>query len=393
MTSFKRWMIVFGLALGVSVSNAFARFAYGLILPSMQSDLGWTYTQSGWINTANAFGYIFGAMLTFALIGKIRSRDFYIVGLLVTAVSLLMCGTSNAFWSLTFWRVLAGVAGAPVFIIGGAMVSTLFPEDPRSTALAIAGYFGGAGLGVVVSGAVLPIWFDIAGAGIWPHVWIVLGSVSLAMAPASIWAAWRVAPSTASPSSSEALPIFKMSWALCGYGLFATGYIVYLTFVVAWMQNARFSALDISIIWALIGLGIIVSPFVWKPVLARYASGIPLALACAVTGLASAIPVFYPDLIGLMISSSCFGLAVFIGPSSVTRFGRENLPEPLWARSVSLFTVIFAIGQTIGPLAAGMIGDFTGSLSASLLAGGAILTSAALVAAMQKPLSQTAFAR
>ena len=159
------------------------------------------------------------------------------------------------------------------------------------------------------------------------------------------------------------------------------------------MQNVQFSALDISVIWALIGLGIMVSPFVWKPVLARYASGVPLALACAVTGLASAIPVFYPDLIGLMISSICFGLAVFIGPSSVTNFGKKNLPEPLWARSVSLFTVIFAIGQTIGPVAAGMIGDFTGSLSASLLAGGAILASATLVAAMQKPLSQTAFAR
>jgi predicted MFS family arabinose efflux permease len=393
MTSFKLWMIVLGLALGVSVSNAFARFAYGLILPSMQSDLSWTYTQSGWINTANAFGYIFGAMLTFTLVGKIKNRDFYIVGLLVTAVSLLMCGTSDEFWFLTFWRVLAGIAGAPVFILGGAMVSRLFPDNPRNTALAIAGYFGGAGLGMVVSGAVLPIWFDNAGAAAWPNAWIVLGLASLAMAPASIWAAWQVAPSKATPSSTEALPIFKMGWVLCGYGLFATGYIIYLTFVVSWMQNARFSAIVISIIWALIGLGIMASPFVWKPVLARYTSGVPLALACAATGLASAIPVFYPDLIGLVISSICFGLAVFIGPSSVTSFGRENLPEPLWAKSVSLFTLIFAIGQTIGPVGAGMIGDYTGSLSVSLMVGGVILASATLIAAMQKPLSKTAFSR
>ncbi len=391
MTSLKLWMVVLGLALGVSVSNAFARFAYGLILPSMQSDLSWTYTQSGWINTANAFGYIFGAMLTFTMISKIKNRDFYIAGLLVTAISLLMCGTTDEFWLLTFWRVLAGIAGAPVFIIGGVMVSKLFPDNPRNTALAIAGYFGGAGLGMVISGAVLPIWFDNVGVGAWANAWIVLGLASLAVAPASIWAVWQVAPSKASPSSTEALPIFKMSWILCGYGLFATGYIIYLTFVVSWMQNAQFSALVVSVIWVLIGLGIMASPFVWKPVLARYTSGVPLALACAATGLASAIPVFYPNLIGLVISSICFGLAVFIGPSSVTSFSRKNLPEPLWAKSVSLFTLIFAIGQTIGPVAAGLIGDYTGSLSVSLLAGGVILASATLVAAMQKPLSKTVF--
>lgn len=40
----RNWWIVLGLALGVTVSNSFARFAYGLILPAMQSDLGWTYT-------------------------------------------------------------------------------------------------------------------------------------------------------------------------------------------------------------------------------------------------------------------------------------------------------------------------------------------------------------
>mgnify|MGYP002641310800 FL=1 len=62
------WLVLVGLSLGVTVTNGFARFAYGLILPSMQSEMGWNYAQAGWLNTANALGYIVGAVLTMLLI-------------------------------------------------------------------------------------------------------------------------------------------------------------------------------------------------------------------------------------------------------------------------------------------------------------------------------------
>ena len=36
------WLVLAGLALGVTVTNGFARFAYGLLLPAMRSEMGWT---------------------------------------------------------------------------------------------------------------------------------------------------------------------------------------------------------------------------------------------------------------------------------------------------------------------------------------------------------------
>jgi len=50
------WWVTLGLALGPAVSNGFSRFAYGLVLPAMRDDLGWSYTEAGGINTANALG-------------------------------------------------------------------------------------------------------------------------------------------------------------------------------------------------------------------------------------------------------------------------------------------------------------------------------------------------
>jgi len=32
----------------------------------MRDDLGWSYAQAGWLNTANALGYVLGAAATLA---------------------------------------------------------------------------------------------------------------------------------------------------------------------------------------------------------------------------------------------------------------------------------------------------------------------------------------
>jgi len=48
----RQWATALGLALGPAV--ALARFAYGLLLPSMRSDLSWSFAQAGAMNTANS---------------------------------------------------------------------------------------------------------------------------------------------------------------------------------------------------------------------------------------------------------------------------------------------------------------------------------------------------
>ena len=388
MTSSRSWVIVLGLALGVCVSNGFARFAYGLILPAMREDLSWTYAQAGWINTANAFGYIIGAIAAFALIQKFSPSWMFSVGLVATSAFLLFSGLTQSFWMITLWRVLTGVAGAPVFISGGALVAAMFPDDPKKNALAIAVYFGGGGLGLILSGAVLPALFEYQGIGAWPLSWIALGAASLIACPIAIWSALNVELAPRQTQKPSPLPVCGMLGALVGYGFFATGYIVYLTFIVAWMKELPADFVLVSLVWVTIGFGIIASPFAWRTVLAKYASGIPLALATSVVAIGSVLPVVWSGPAGLFISAGMFGLAVFIGPSSITSFSRKNLPQVSWAKSVSLFTIVFAIGQTIGPVGAGWIIDQSGQVQHSLLFGGGILAIGAFAALSQSPLHQ-----
>ena len=56
--------LALALSLGAAVSLGITRFAYGLLLPPMRDDLGWTYALAGAMNTSNAAGYLLGALLT-----------------------------------------------------------------------------------------------------------------------------------------------------------------------------------------------------------------------------------------------------------------------------------------------------------------------------------------
>jgi hypothetical protein len=51
-----------GLSIGAAVALGFSRFAYALLLPPMRDALGLTYVEAGGLNTANAAGYILGAV-------------------------------------------------------------------------------------------------------------------------------------------------------------------------------------------------------------------------------------------------------------------------------------------------------------------------------------------
>ncbi len=50
------------LSMGAAISLGITRFAYGLLLPPMRDDLGWSFTLAGSMNTANALSYLLRAL-------------------------------------------------------------------------------------------------------------------------------------------------------------------------------------------------------------------------------------------------------------------------------------------------------------------------------------------
>ena len=118
-----RWVDPARLALGTASALGLARFAYGLLVPAMRAELGWTLAQAGALTTANGLGYLVGAVATAPVARRLGVTATFRLGMVFTAASLAATAATSSYPLLLLARAAAGVAGAFVFIAGGVLAS------------------------------------------------------------------------------------------------------------------------------------------------------------------------------------------------------------------------------------------------------------------------------
>ncbi len=380
-------LIAFLLSFGPAVSNSFSRFAYALILPAMRSDLEWSYSQAGSINTVNALGYLVGALLTRALVARLGNRLLFGWGMVITSTAIAATGFVRDFDALITVRVLAGVGGAAVFICGGALSGNIFPKRPQLATTTIAIYFAGGGLGLMLSGVALPLLLEAQGSASWPLAWRGMGYASLLLTVAAAWAAWRIAEPGRMPGEAR-WELRPFAAELASYALFALGYIGYMTFVIAWMRVNGASTASVIAVWFVLGLATLLAPLVWRKPAQHWPGGRPLAAVMAVLTAGAALPLVSTHPAAMLLSAALFGLAMFSAPSSIGSFIKRALPSPAWGSAIATFTAVFAAGQIAGPVAIGWLADRSGSLQVGLAASAAVLAVGAALALAQRDLQQ-----
>jgi predicted MFS family arabinose efflux permease len=105
--------LALALSLAAAVSLGITRFAYGLLLPVMRADLAWSYTLAGAMNTANAAGYLLGALATPRLLQRLGAVPVLLGGALLASLFMGLSGFFTGAAPLLLQRLLAGVASAP----------------------------------------------------------------------------------------------------------------------------------------------------------------------------------------------------------------------------------------------------------------------------------------
>ncbi len=379
--------ILLGLAMGPAVSLGLGRFAYALLLPAMRIDLGWNYAAAGAMNTANAVGYLIGALIAAPIAARFGDKRGFLAGLLLTAASLLANGMSSDYAVLALLRAVAGAAGALSLITGGALAAAAGSGGGRTrSALALGVYFGGAGFGMVVSAFAVPTLDAAMG---WRAGWFVLGALSLLATLLALPALAR-APDVAA-RDKQRVSVFKPHAArglhalMLSYVFFGAGYIAYTTFIVAYLHNRfDFGTADVTLFWACVGVAATFAGLIWGPLLARLSGGKGVAVANAVVMLGAILPVLIDAQPAVYISAILFGGSFLIVPTSVTAFARKATPPRSWTAAIAMLTVVFAIGQCVGPWLSGVVSDARYGLSGGLLLSGAILAAAALTALLQR---------
>jgi len=158
-----------------------------------------------------------------------------------------------------------------------------------------------------------------------------------------------------------------------------------MTFVIALLREQGASPGDVTLFYALLGLACVASSRLWAGLLDRYRGGGPQALLNALLGVATLLPVLSPVWPVTMASGLMFGAVFLSVVASTTALVRHNLPAAQWAAGISAFTIVFALGQIVGPTVTGWISDGRGGLAGGLVASALTLWAGALLAWRQRP--------
>ena len=392
--------ITLALSLGPAVTLGLVRFAYALLLPAMRDDLGWSYALAGGINTANAAGYLVGALLAAPITRWIGVRRSFVVALLVAALALLASGLPTAYAAHVLLRVVAGVGGAVACVSGGVLAAHATsgrPGDP-SAATVLGLYYGGGGIGILVRGMAVPalLEFGPVEPAAWRIGWVCIGVVSLLALVVAGTAARRLPESTSATdeeetsSGGQVSPVRLLAPALAAYFLFGTGYIAYMTFVVAFLRDRGAEALEISIFWALLGAAAMVSAPLWGPVIEGFRGGRALATVTAVVAAGAILPLVSDGFLVALASAVLFGGSFLAVVTATTALVRRSLPARVWPTGIAAFTILFATGQCVGPIVSGAVSDSFGGLKTGLSLSAIILVAGALVALAQREPEQGA---
>ncbi len=388
--------LALALSLGAAISLGITRFSYGLLLPPMRADLGWSYTLAGAMNTANALGYLLGALATPWLLRRVGAGRLLLSGAVLASLFMGLSGLVTDAALLMVQRVLAGVASAFTFVAGGLLAAQLGAVRPACSGWLIGLYYGGTGLGIALSALLVPEALHAAQgrAHGWAWAWWALALACGCASAVLVWPARALQRlnGAANATAGEATPLRwrPLRFALAGYTLFGAGYIGYMTFVVALLRERGAGEHEVTVFYTLLGVAVVVSSRLWAGLLDRAKGGEALATLNALLGAATLLPALTAATPVVWVSGLVFGGVMLSVVASTTALVRHNLPAGHWAAGISAFTTVFAAGQIVGPTVVGWIADSAGGLARGLGVSAGALWLGAWLAWRQRPLPRAA---
>jgi predicted MFS family arabinose efflux permease len=372
-----------GLALAAAVSLGLARFSYALLLPPMRADLGWSYLTAGAMNTVNAAGYLLGALAMPRAMARFDVRRLMLGGGVAAAVLLALHGGARSDMTLYLLRGATGVASAASFVGGGLLAARLATRPGARPGLVLGTYYGGTGLGIIVSALGVPWALPQPG---WSAAWLGLGAAALGATALTLRLTAGLSAAPAASAARSPARLRPLAFGLAAYAMFGLGYIGYMTFIVTLLREQGLGAGVVTAFYVLLGLGVVGSSWLWAGLLQRHRGGVPLALLNGLLALATVLPVASAHPAVVFASGALFGSVFLSVVASTTALVRHQLPPAAWPGGIAAFTIVFAAGQIVGPSLVGGVADGPGGLARGFVLSAALLALGSLLALGQRPL-------
>lgn len=151
-------------------------FAFPALLPDFIAEWGLSNTEAGWISGVLFAGYTLAVPLLTTLTDRIDAKRVYLLGALVAGVSgLLYAWAAQGFWSALALRFAAGIGLAGTYMPGlKALVDrTHGPQQARWISFYTASFSLGTSGSFMIVGAVAALWG-------WKAAFLLAGAAALA---------------------------------------------------------------------------------------------------------------------------------------------------------------------------------------------------------------------
>lgn len=379
------------IVLAVFCALGLARFGYTSILPAMQQGLGLSNTQTGQLQTLNLLGYLLAVVPAGLLAARFGPRIVIAVSLLVVSLAMIITGLVPAFGSACAGRFLAGVGGAGANVPAMGLVSAWFGSRRRGLASGIG--VSGSSLALIVTGPLVPVLIAAGGHEGWRMSWYALGGLGLVsfilctlfirnrpadtglfpLGESSDDHARRTSAQTHAGLNWSHVYTSGMLWQLALiYFAFGFSYIIYSTFFIGHLvREAAFTQTSAGLLWMQVGIVSLPSGFIWGSLSDRF--GRKIALVCVFTLQAFSFALFGLSLAPAVVyaSAALFALTAWSIPALMAALAGDTFGARLAPAALGLMTIIFGIGQALGPWCAGALADATGSFAGAFVIAGA----------------------
>lgn len=361
----------FSAALIMAIGMGFGRFAFTAVYPYMIAEGILSLHSASIAASANYAGYLFGAL--FAI--KIQSQHSYATSVFATigtTLCLILLAYVDSASVIIFIRGLAGVLSA------FAMVSAslwLLEQQKQSHQAPI--LYAGVGLGIALSAELLVFGTQLG----WQSksLWLFLGASSLILGLVAIAGLSRAQPQSAFESnlSHNYAKTPKAIALIIIYALAGFGYIITATYLPLLVKQAL-PNIEAAHIWAIFGLGAIPSCFFWHYLHDRLGTRVALSSNLGLQAIGVVLPIIIPTALGYLLSALLVG-GTFMGTVTIAMPVAQRITGQSKSNLIAIMTVVYGLGQIIGPITANALFTIYHTLNSSLITASTALLIATLM--------------